>query len=90
MGRTKLRIPSLKGQMVAVAGEVWEASEELPRLNWHAPRPIAAAQREAVQASLHADAHKPLEATDPYGAGKELAALGRLALIAGTARSQFT
>ena len=36
----------------------------------------------AVREALRSDAEKPLVASDPYGAGKEMAALGRLAIIA--------
>ena len=35
-----------------------------------------------MRAALLADADKPLVVPDPYGAGKEMGAIGRLALIA--------
>lgn len=73
---------TLKGTMHAVIGATWEMHEPLLPLLWTAPRPIASDKVDALRVALRMDMDKPLEATDPYGGGKELGALGRLVLIA--------
>lgn len=73
---------SMKGGMVGVSGDTWTITERLPTIGWAPPRPIDAARAPAVREALKSDASKPLVAVDPYGAGKEMAALGRLAVIA--------
>jgi len=79
---TSLSYASLKGHMRAVVGEAWDMLEVLPSIGFGAPRPMAAHRMPAVRAALQADINKPVGAPDPYGGGKELAALGRLVLIA--------
>jgi len=78
----QLSFTTLKGRMHAVIGSIWRMHEALPPLVWTASRPIAHDKVDAVRSALHADSNKPLEAVDPYGAGKELGALARLVLIA--------
>ena len=73
---------AMKGRLTAVVGDTWSMSEPLPQVDWGAPRRIAPHRLAAVRAAVRADVAKPVEAIDPYGGGKELAALGRLALIA--------
>jgi len=68
--------------MRGVVGEVWDMLEPLPSIGFNAPRPVAAHRLSAVREALLEDVDKPVIAPDPYSAGKELAALGRLALTA--------
>lgn len=80
--RTSLRHNTLKGDMLGVVGDTWTVDEPLPVVEWGAPRPIAPSKVEDVRAALIADMEKPMLVPDPYGAGKEMAAVARLALIA--------
>jgi len=80
--RTKLRHNSLKGDMFGLLGESWVIHEALPDVGWGASHPIDASRVEDVRAALLADQYKLLLVPDPYGSGKELGAVGRLALIA--------
>jgi endo-1,3(4)-beta-glucanase len=75
-------IPTLRGRMGALAGDTWLFSNELVAADWGAPRPIDPARREAVRAALAADRNAQTAAQDPYFYGKQIAKLGRLALIA--------
>lgn len=82
VARTTLSYSTLKGEMVGVLGDTWHVYEALPAVDWSAPRPIAKEHEEAVRAALQEDKDKPMLVPDPYGAGKEMGAVGRLALIA--------
>ena len=87
VARTKLSFSTLKGEMIGVVGDTWQVYEALPALEWGAPRPIANEREDAVRAALAVDKEKVLgreafPTPDPYGSGKEMAAAGRLALIA--------
>ena len=79
---TDLTYSTLKGEMRAVQGTEWVLKQPLPPVTWGAPRPIAPDKEPAVRAALLADTGTPVQAPDPYFGGKELAKLGRLALIA--------
>ena len=87
VARTKLSFSTLKGEMIGVVGDTWQVYEALPALEWGSPRPIAKEREDAVRAALAVDKEKVLgreafPTPDPYGSGKEMAAAGRLALIA--------
>jgi len=82
VSRTALKYATLKGEMVGVVGDTWTVAEDLPPVAWGAPRPIGAAFKEEVRAALKGDMEKPFLVPDPYGSGKEMGAVGRLALIA--------
>jgi endo-1,3(4)-beta-glucanase len=77
---------TLRGTARGVSGETWELDYPLPAIEWTAPRPIAAGRRAAVERALESDrSWRPDPKTageDPYFGGKQLAKLGRLALIA--------
>lgn len=77
-----VKYPTLRGEMVGVTGSNWILQEALPTISWSAPRPIAADKVDAVKAALTADASEVPVAKDPYFYGKQIAKLGRLALIA--------
>lgn len=80
--RTKMKHSTLKGEMLGVVGDTWLINEPLPTIEWGAPRPIDPSRKDAIIAALALDAEKPMLVPDPYGAGKEMGAVGRLALIA--------
>ena len=80
--RTSLTHNTLKGDMLGVVGDTWTVHETLPEVDWGAARPIEPSKKEAVRTALLADMDKAMLVPDPYGAGKELGAVGRLALIA--------
>ena len=80
--RTPVKHSTLKGEMVGVVGEAWTLNEALPPVEWGAPRPIDPTRKEEVRAALKADMEKLMVVPDPYGSGKEMGAVGRLALIA--------
>lgn len=82
VARTELKYTTLKGDMVGVVGDTWAVNERLPALEWGAPRPIASDRKEEVRTALLADQEKLMLVPDPYGSGKEMGAVGRLALIA--------
>jgi len=82
VARTKLVHSTLKGDMMGVVGDTWTLFESLPPVEFGAPRPIESSRKAAIREALKADKEKPLLVPDPYGAGKEMGAVGRLALIA--------
>jgi endo-1,3(4)-beta-glucanase len=77
-----LSYSTIKGEMIGVVGAQWTMNEPLPTITWTAPRPIDASRRAAVGSALAADAELTPVASDPYFFGKQVAAMGRLALIA--------
>jgi len=78
----EIKYPTLRGEMVGVVGSSWTLQESLPTITWSAPRPVAADKVDTVKAALAADASEVPVAKDPYFFGKQIAKLGRLALIA--------
>jgi len=73
----------LKGFMSGVIGNKWVMKETLTKINWNSPRPIAADKLDAIKAALQIDVDNTGNSPgDPYGFGKSIARLGRLALIA--------
>lgn len=73
---------TMKGDMQAVVGDKWVLSERVLPLGFGASRPIADSRKAAVHSALLAEKDKAMLAIDPYGSGKEMAAVARLALIA--------
>ncbi|KAL1529838.1 hypothetical protein AB1Y20_000769 [Prymnesium parvum] len=73
---------TMKGDMFAVLGDVWRLEEPVVPIGWGAPRPIAKEHKEAIRKALQDDREKQLLVVDPYGSGKEMAAVARLVLIA--------
>mmetsp|Transcript_1217 Transcript_1217/g.3601 ORF Transcript_1217/g.3601 Transcript_1217/m.3601 type:complete len:720 (+) Transcript_1217:142-2301(+) len=80
---------TIKGKMTCVAAPrktssmfAWSITEGLTTVGWGAPRKMAAGRRGAVAEALEADAGKMPTAPDPYFFGKQVAAMGRLAVIA--------
>lgn len=83
-GAPKFR--TIRGEMGGVAAARWSLRYDAPALGFTAPRPIAAARRDAVVAALAADSTYVPDGTvvsqDPYFGGKQLAKLARLVLVA--------
>jgi endo-1,3(4)-beta-glucanase len=80
---TTQALRSIGGTMSAVEGDAWSLNLPLPAIRWTAPTPIDPAHLAEVKAALVADtASASTSAPDPYFFGKQVARLGRLALIA--------
>jgi endo-1,3(4)-beta-glucanase len=75
---------TIKGPMTGVVGKKWIQRLALPTVTWDAPRAIAPARVEDIRAALRADQNFKPTAPDPYFFGKQVSAMGRLALIADT------
>ncbi len=75
-------IPTLRGAMSLVEGDRWTLHQPLPAIAWSAPRPVPADKLAIVKQAITADATTLPAATDPYFYGKQIARLGRLALMA--------
>ena len=73
---------TIKGDMQGQVGDRWVLTEPLTTIDWTAPRPIDPAREADIREALAEDVGFTVLATDTYFAGKQLAALGRLALIA--------
>ena len=68
--------------MIGVVGNSWIMKEPLTPITWGAPREIDADKVENVREALNGDIGMGVYADDTYFGGKQMAALGRLALIA--------
>lgn len=80
--RQQVQLDCMKGVMVGVVGSSWTMVEPLTTITWGAPRSIDSDKIEAVREALKNDIGKGVEADDTYFGGKQMAAIGRLALIA--------
>ena len=81
--KTAASVRTIKGEMIGISGDGWHLLEPLVPITWGAPSGIAAERVPAIEAALAVDAdkEKPV-AGDAYFYGKQIAKLGRLALIA--------
>jgi endo-1,3(4)-beta-glucanase len=79
---TPLSYYTIKGPTVGIIGKQWFLNEILPTLTWTAPRPIPQDKVSAIISALNGDQGFTQTNTDTYGAGKQLAAMARLVLIA--------
>jgi len=73
---------TLRGPVSFIRGDVWYLKEQLTNISWFARSPIPNDKRNAILEALKNDQNKKVGASDPYFFGKEIASLGRLALIA--------
>ena len=73
---------TIKGQMNAIGAQVWNMTEELTAIGFESPGGIEPALQPHVESALAEDLNFPITAGDTYFGGKQLAAVGRLALIA--------
>ena len=77
-----IKFNTIKGDMTAIVGSVWKMTEKLTSIQWNSPRGVAPQYLNSVRDALKADIGIKVVAQDPYFGGKEMGALGRLALIA--------
>ena len=78
----EVAVTTIKGELQAVSGATWHLEEPLTTIGFESPGGIAPALVPAITAALEEDVDFPVTAGDTYFGGKQLAALGRLALIA--------
>ena len=74
--------PTIKGDMRLVVAGAWHMTEALTTIGFESPEGIAPSLEQDVRDALAADANWPITAGDTYFGGKQLAAVGRLAVIA--------
>lgn len=73
---------TVKGNLKAVLGDIWEMSSTLSTIAWDAPTNIDPTKITAIQTAFDTDkSYIPNSANDSYGSGKEMAKAARLALI---------
>ncbi|MEM1416898.1 MAG: glycosyl hydrolase [Myxococcota bacterium] len=73
---------SVRGEMFGVLGDTWTMTIPLDPGEFDAPRDVAPDRLEDVRSALLDEQGLTNRATDPYFGGKQVAAMGRLALIA--------
>lgn len=73
---------TIKGKMTGVLGEKWVLKETLTQIGFSAPREIDSNKKALIKSALEREKNKRAGSFDTYWNGKELAAMGRLALIA--------
>ena len=77
------KVNVLKGDMVAVTGDVWTFNEPLTTISWGAPRTVPDDKIGDIKAALQQDIpNVACCSDDPYFGGKQMAVLARLALLA--------
>ena len=74
--------PTIKGDMRLVAAASWHMTEALTTIGFESPEGIAPSLEQDVRDALAADVNWPITAGDTYFGGKQLAAVGRMAVIA--------
>ena len=77
-----LTMDTTKGLMQAAVGARWVLREDLTTIQWSAPAEVDPALEPEVRLALQADLNQDVQASDTYFGGKQLAKLGRLAVIA--------
>lgn len=80
--KVDVSFPTLRGAMTGIAGDSWTMAEPLSPIAWSAPAGIDPEKAADIMAALAVDAAEIPTAKDPYAFGKQIAKLGRLALIA--------
>jgi endo-1,3(4)-beta-glucanase len=79
---TDVTLSTIKGDMTAIAADAWSLRQKLGAIGWSAPAGIASDRAPDIKAALDEDSKVVPDAMDPYVFGKQVARLGRLALIA--------
>ncbi len=74
--------PTIKGNLPLVLGGAWHMTEALTTIGFESPSGIAPSLEQDVRDALAADANWPINANDTYFGAKQLAAVGRMAVIA--------
>ncbi|MGB1074938.1 MAG: glycosyl hydrolase [Flavobacteriales bacterium] len=75
-------LTTIKGSMLGVTSNEWNMTESLTPIGFESTNPIPEALVPSIVEALGEDVNFPVTAGDTYFGGKQLAALGRLALIA--------
>ncbi|CAD7699408.1 unnamed protein product [Ostreobium quekettii] len=73
---------SIKGPMKGVVGDVWDMRVEMPDIGWTSPRPIDEDKVEDIREAVHSDQFVLPVSVDVYQFARQVAGLGRVALIA--------
>lgn len=74
---------TLRGPVSFVLGDTWYMKEQLTNISWFARNPIPSDKQASILSALQNDqASINVSASDPYFFGKDIARVGRLALIA--------
>jgi endo-1,3(4)-beta-glucanase len=73
---------TIKGKMTGVVGDEWVLQEELTKTRWFEKTQFSDQTVQILQTVLKEDKSMTPKAQDTYFFGKEIAAMGRLALIA--------
>jgi endo-1,3(4)-beta-glucanase len=76
------RYDSIKGKMSAVIGNDWAMTEALTSIKWFPPKEMDEDKKGAIADALNGDLSYRPRAVDPYFFGKDVAAMGHIALIA--------
>lgn len=80
---TSLKRKSIKGEMTAILGNSWNMLEPAPGISWRAPRALTPSFLPLLQAQIQKDASfTPSSQKDTYFAGKAVAKLARIVLLA--------
>ncbi|GMH38802.1 hypothetical protein BSKO_06700 [Bryopsis sp. KO-2023] len=73
---------TIKGRMTGIIGKTWYFFEELPPVSWRSPRGMDGDKIPEIKRALQRDQFKVPVSIDLYQFAKQLAGLGRCALIA--------
>jgi len=79
---TNVTYSSIKGTMTGIIGGTWTLKEQLTSIKWFSPNGIPDDKRAMIQAALQQEKGRRNYVGDPYTAGKVLASMARLALVA--------
>jgi len=79
---TSLQYRMIKGYMTGIVGNNWSLKENLTPIQWYSPAGIDPSKKSAVVAALQQEKNRRCTVGDSYNAGKILASMGRMALIA--------
>ncbi len=77
-----IQMKTIRGQANLIIGDTWVLKEKLTNIGFYSKYLIPNNEKENLKAALLADRNQMPVASDPYFYGKQIAKLGRLALIA--------
>lgn len=87
---TNVTYQTIKGAMTGLRGSTWTLKEQLTPIKWFSPRGIPADKEASIRAALQQEKGRRNPVGDPYTAGKVLASMARLALVADELRDNET
>lgn len=73
---------TIKGRMTGILGDTWFCFEDLSTITWSSPRGMDFDKIPAIKKAVSRDQFRMPESSDVYQFAKQLAGLGRVALIA--------